>query len=175
MLWTRLAQSVRPLSGRLRASKTGAVAPTEFEAFPVVVERAAKISAVQQVPKDPIRPVRRPVDFLDHGWERRIAGGQIVPDTVIDLHGHTLDSAHRQLTSALTGATRAGARVLLVITGKPRTTSAAAGERARGAIRAEIGHWIVTSPYADMIASVRSAHPRHGGNGAIYIILRRNK
>lgn len=175
MLWSRVAQSVRPLSGRLRTAKAEAVTPPDAEAFPVAVERVAKVSLPKPAPKDPIRSVRRPVDFLDHGWERRIAGGQIVPDVVIDLHGHTLDGAHRQLTSALGGAVRSGARVLLVITGKPRMAAAAAGERARGAIRAEIGHWIATSPHADVIASVRSAHPRHGGNGAIYLILRRNK
>lgn len=174
MLWSRVAQSVRPLSGRLRAAKADASVPPDTLVVPVAVIRSATALPAKSAPNDPIRPVRRPVDFLDHGWERRIAGGQISPDAVIDLHGHTLDSAHRQLTSALAGAVRSGARVLLVITGKPRTV-AAAGERARGAIRAEIGHWIATSPYADAIASVRSAHPRHGGNGALYLILRRNK
>ena len=44
-----------------------------------------------------------------------------------------------------------------------------------GAIRGEIGHWLETSSYADRIASVRIAHRRHGGDGALYVILRRKK
>jgi DNA-nicking Smr family endonuclease len=72
-------------------------------------------------------------------------------------------------------AVAAGLRVLLVITGKPRASAKIPGEHGRGAIRAEIGHWLASSPHADAIASIRSAHPRHGGNGALYLILRRNK
>ena len=49
------------------------------------------------------------------------------------------------------------------------------GQLMRGAIRAEIGDWLALSGYADAIASVRIAHPRHGGRGALYVILRRKK
>ena len=93
----------------------------------------------------------------------------------IDLHGHTLSSAHAMLNQALSSALARGLRILLVITGKPPKTAAPNRESRRGAIRGEIGHWLETSPFADRIASVRQAHPRHGGDGAIYIILRRKK
>jgi len=66
-----------------------------------------------------------------------------------------------------------GVRILLVVTGKPRPDRIA--PHGRGAIRAEIGHWLESSPVADRIASVRSAHPRHGGDGALYVILRRER
>lgn len=65
--------------------------------------------------------------------------------------------------------------MLLVVTGKPRKSGTSTDRDGRGAIRAEIAHWLETSPYADRIASVRIAHPRHGGDGAIYLILRRKK
>ncbi len=93
----------------------------------------------------------------------------------IDLHGHSLAAAHSRLSQALATAWTRDVRVLLVVTGKPpKTASAGAGSR-RGAIRGEIGHWLETSSYADRIASVRIAHQRHGGEGALYIILRRKK
>ena len=61
-------------------------------------------------------------------------------------------------------------RLLLLITGKPRDAKSG-----RGAIRAAVGDWLAASPYAGDIAAVRNAHPRHGGAGALYIVLRRRR
>jgi DNA-nicking Smr family endonuclease len=58
--------------------------------------------------------------------------------------------------------------VLLLVTGKPREPGSD-----RGAIRAAVGDWLAASRHADHIAAVRGAHPRHGGAGALYIVLRR--
>jgi DNA-nicking Smr family endonuclease len=168
-LWNRVAQTVRPMARRAliqTAEKGGEVTPV------VPVSKAIKMRQSSPVLLPP-KPVRRPVDVLDSNWERRIAKGAISPDSTIDLHGHSLDAAHRRLETALSSALLKGARVLLVVTGKPRATALIGGERVRGAIRAEIGHWLGSSAHADAIASVRTAHPRHGGNGAIYVILRR--
>jgi DNA-nicking Smr family endonuclease len=109
---------------------------------------------------------------LDGGWDRRLASGSIAPDSSIDLHGHTLDSAHRALDEGLARAIARGDRVLLLVTGKPPRPES---ERphARGRIRSVIGDWIAASRHAPRIAAVRAAHPRHGGAGALYIILRR--
>jgi DNA-nicking Smr family endonuclease len=119
-------------------------------------------------------PPLRPTAILDRNWERRIQGGTLAPERSIDLHGHSLAAAHALLGRALADAVARQVRVLLVVTGKPRES--VSGDRGRrGAIAREIGHWIETSPYADRIASVRRAHPRHGGAGALYLILRRHK
>lgn len=93
----------------------------------------------------------------------------------IDLHGHTLASAHARLGQAIALGLAQGARILLVITGKPPKTAASGKATRRGAIRGEIGHWLETGAHADRIASVRAAHPRHGGEGALYVILRRSR
>jgi DNA-nicking Smr family endonuclease len=93
-----------------------------------------------------------------------------VPDRSIDLHGHTLSSAHHLLDQALDRAAIDGSRVLLVITGKPPRDPA---PHRRGLIRAAIGDWLAASRHAGQIAAVRNAHPRHGGAGALYVILRR--
>lgn len=99
-----------------------------------------------------------------------------MPEMSIDLHGFTLEGAHKRLNQALSLAIARGVRVLLVITGNPRAqVSGMGGQPMRGAIRAEIGDWLALSGYADAIASVRIAHPRHGGRGALYVILRRKK
>jgi DNA-nicking Smr family endonuclease len=116
----------------------------------------------------------RPGTTLDGGWDRRLAAGAVAPDSSIDLHGHTLESAYHVLDQGLARAITRGDRLLLLITGKPPRPES---ERphARGRIRAAIGDWLAASRHASRIAAVRGAHPRHGGAGALYIVLRRTR
>jgi len=123
---------------------------------------------------------QRAADTLDGSWDKRMARGRIDPDATIDLHGLTLDQAWRRLDFALEEAIAIGTRVLLVITGKaPRDPSAgrvsADRDRARGMIRATLDDWIGASRHRAAIAAVRGAHPRHGGTGAVYVVLRRRR
>jgi DNA-nicking Smr family endonuclease len=62
-------------------------------------------------------------------------------------------------------------RVLLVVTGK----GARGGEGGRGVIRAALPHWLETPALRPYVAALRAAHPRHGGAGAWYVILRRRR
>lgn len=123
----------------------------------------------------PPRPARLieapPPDTLDGGWDRRLRQGAVSPDRTIDLHGHTLATARVALEQALARAVADDVRILLVVTGKPPRPEA----KGRGLIRASIGDWLGTSGYRDRIAAVRHAHPRHGGSGALYLILRRRR
>lgn len=100
----------------------------------------------------------------------------MAPDFTLDLHGHTLDTAHARLDHGLTQAIAHGARLVLLVTGRPRPSDdhASRGER-RGAIRAKLLDWLAAGPHASRIAAVRQAHPRHGGAGAVYIVLKRLK
>ncbi len=122
----------------------------------------------------PAPPPKASPDTLDGGWDRRLSRGLVAPDSAIDLHGHTLASAHAMLDRGLDRAVARGDRVLLLITGKPPR---AESERphARGAIRAAVDDWLAASRHANAVAAVRGAHPRHGGQGALYIILRRSR
>ena len=103
---------------------------------------------------------------LDGSWDQRLRRGQVIPDRVIDLHGYTLADAHAVLVAALDDAAVEGARVLLVITGKGRSDRPSR-------IKAELAHWLETGAFRHRIAALRPAHPRHGGGGAHYLILRR--
>lgn len=166
-LWNALARSVRPL-------RPGARLPEPASPSQGVEQPPARLTATPQAVLRPT-PSRTPAKVLDAGWERRIRSGALVPDMTIDLHGHSLSAAHARLNQALAGALARDARIVLVITGKPPKSIGVGGDGRRGAIRGEIGHWLETSAYADRIASVRLAHPRHGGDGALYVILRRKK
>ncbi|MEH6789791.1 Smr/MutS family protein [Parasphingorhabdus sp.] len=112
---------------------------------------------------------------LDGGWDRRLAKGMVQPDVTVDLHGYTLTSAHGRLDSALELSIAAGHRAILLITGKARNDDERRREGGRGAIRAAISDWLAASRHHAHIATVRRAHPRHGGAGALYIILRRRR
>lgn len=175
-LWQQLTRTVIPL----RRAKTRPEAEVEADvsAAEAFAEALAKPRVKGRVP--PIRPVPplpvaapAPVPVLDGSWEKRIRSGRLAPDTSIDLHGLNLAAAHVRLERLLGEAVQHGWRVLLVVTGKPRPAPAPGDTRRRGAIRAEIGVWLTRSAHASRVASVRQAHPRHGGEGALYIILRR--
>ena len=65
------------------------------------------------------------------------------------------------------------ARTILLVTGKLRPVAAADRGSSRGAIRAKVLDWLAASSHHSAIAAVRSAHRRHGGEGALYIVLKR--
>lgn len=116
---------------------------------------------------------------LDGSWDKAIRRGALSPDMTIDLHGFTRDRAHAMLRLRIEDAALSGARVLLVITGKgARSTDEAEPRRGehphgRGIIRASLRDWLHGAEMRPFIAALRPAHPRHGGGGAWYVILRR--
>jgi DNA-nicking Smr family endonuclease len=111
-------------------------------------------------------------DNLDGQWDRRIDKGAIVPDVSVDLHGSGLSGAYARLDGALEQAIAQRMKVVLLVTGKVRTHDRASGE-GRGAIASVVRDWLAASRHAGSIAAVRNAHPRHGGAGALYIVLKR--
>lgn len=160
-LWNRVVETVRPL--RPVAMPVAAPAPA-----------AAPRPAVSRSPAPKAAPPTRqpgPGVTLDGSWDKRLARGAAAPDASLDLHGHNLDTAWTALDRALERAIGRGDRLLLLVTGKP--PSEAKGKR--GAIRAAVGDWLAVSRHAGDIAAVRGAHPRHGGSGALYIILRKRR
>jgi DNA-nicking Smr family endonuclease len=163
-LWRRVVESVRPMRGV--APKVEAEPETEsVEARPVPKAIAAR-------PR-PVEPPKRavPGTTLDGSWDRRLARGLVQPDRSLDLHGHNLATAYDLLDRQLGDAIADGARLLLLITGK----APADDSGKRGRIRAAVGDWLAASRYAGDIAAVRNASPRHGGAGALYIVLRRRR
>lgn len=132
-------------------------------------------------PSTPTVPARRATfarASLDGTWDRRLRKGLVRPDQTIDLHGHTLASAHALLEESLARAVQRGARVLLVVAGRvrpgPHHPPFHGEARPRGAIRAGLPDWLATSVHADAILATRPAAPAHGGAGAVYVVLRRS-
>ena len=108
---------------------------------------------------------------LDGHWDRRIDKGAIIPDVSVDLHDTGLSGAYARLDGALEQAIAHKMKVVLLVTGKARTHDRASGE-GRGAIASVVRDWLASSRHSSSIAAVRGAHPRHGGAGALYIVLK---
>ncbi len=166
--WARLAATVKPMSSPSSLGKATARGgrADEGDAKP---PRAASRHHV----RNPAVPPPPPGSGLDSTWDRNLTRGTLAPDFTLDLHGHTLASAHARLDHGLAQAKALGARVVLLITGKPRPTEAADRGERRGAIRAKVLDWLAAGPHASSIAAIRKAHRRHGGDGALYLILRK--
>lgn len=179
-LWGRVARTVTPLrrvSRKLAETDPVMAAPLEPAPAP---KPAARVQG--RVPPPPPPPVaaperQRPLDRhgLDGSWEKKLARAEVHPDFTLDLHGHGLDAAYARLDHGLAQALAMGARVVLVITGKPRPVEAADRGERRGAIRAKLLDWLAHGSHAHRIASVRGAHRKHGGAGAVYVILKRTR
>lgn len=166
-----------------------AAMPVTKEAFAHMLDqrRSARLHAERPIDRGfftlETPPKSERTGNLDGHWERRLNKGQVAPDMTVDLHGHSLSSAYSRMDGALAQAQAAHMRVMLLITGKARAHSHNSANdgghgtdgRPRGAIRRAMQDWLSASRHAGNIAAVRSAHPRHGGDGALYIILKRNR
>lgn len=125
--------------------------------------------------------LRRPTG-IDGRTAERLRKGTIEPDSKLDLHGFTEASAHNAVTAFLRSEIRKGARLLLIITGKglrsPQEDEAFDFElqvRKRGVLRSMVPRWLHEPEFVRFVADVRTAHQRHGGAGALYVYLRKDR
>lgn len=173
-LWRRVAATVTPLHPKRPVPAPAAAAPSEPPPPPPkrVKGRVPPPKPEPVAIATPVRPLT--AGGLDSSWDRKLTRGPLQPDVTIDLHGLTLAMAHERLNGGIAQALAMGARVILLIAGKHRPVpeNDLRGEK-RGAIRAKLLDWLAASPHAGRIASVRPAQPRHGGDGAVYIVLRK--
>lgn len=169
-LWGKVMETVKPLHAvkakvdpktSIPPTKSIRIEPTSVRPKSTVAKQPAQLGKmVLPVPHN-----------LDGHWDRRINRGGIVPDISIDLHDANLSRAHTRLDGALDQAIAQKFKVILLVTGKPRAHDRASGE-GRGAIAAVVRDWLAASRHARHISAVRNAHPKHGGSGALYIMLK---
>lgn len=116
---------------------------------------------------------------LDGTTKSRLVKGNLAPDSRIDLHGMTEAVAHRALITFIRGAAMRGHRLVLVVTGKGLPDDPFApfdlefSARKRGVLRMMAPRWLKEPEMARLVADIRTAHRRHGGEGALYVYLRK--
>jgi DNA-nicking Smr family endonuclease len=103
--------------------------------------------------------------------KQRLARGTVQLDARIDLHGRTQSEAHAALLSFLRRAQADDARFVLVITGKGGSARDHWSER--GVLRRQVPHWLRLPEFRHYVVGFEDAHIGHGGEGALYVRLRR--
>ncbi|HSV28888.1 MAG TPA: Smr/MutS family protein [Candidatus Omnitrophota bacterium] len=165
-IWKSVVKDVAPLAGR---------AIDEPEAEAVAAAPPPELPPIRMPePSPPPRP-RAPLPELGHGavigldkrTAERMKGGDMAIDGRIDLHGMTQDAAHGALLSFVARSYDSGRRCVLVITGKGREGS--------GVLRAQVPRWLNQSPLRERILSFSYARPQHGGEGALYVLIKRRR
>jgi len=184
-VWAQVARTVKPLvpprSGEGALPKAAGAMPAVDPGPSAPPAKRIKGRIPPPLVPKPV-PAKVPAAFrpdapapLDGSWDKRSTKGTLLPDFSLDLHGASLDQAYVRLMHGLTQAKAMGARVVLIVTGKPRPVDAADRGTARGAIRAKVSDWLGASEHASDIVAIRGAHRRHGGLGAIYVVLRKRR
>ena len=108
---------------------------------------------------------------FDRDVDRALSKGKRAIEAKLDLHGMTLTAAERAVAHFLADSSAQNRRVVLIVTGKGLRLEG--GRVFGGRIRAEFSGWLARPENRARVAGVRPAHPRHGGNGAFYVLLRR--
>jgi DNA-nicking Smr family endonuclease len=165
-LWNAATRAVRPIRRAHAAPPAESSAPSTQSAEPTL-----KLSAVQ--PSSAPTPVRRalktpPLAPLPRRLTQRVARGHAAIDARIDLHGLTQERAHDSLLHFLRRAQANAARLVLVITGK-----GGRGGAGRGVLHAAVPHWLALPAFRAYVIGFERAHVSHGGDGALYVQIRR--
>jgi DNA-nicking Smr family endonuclease len=132
----------------------------------VSAKRTKPIAAAAASAATPAVPALAP---LGRRMRQRVARGREAIDARLDLHGLTQSEAHAALLHFLRQANARGARLVLVITGKGR---AGAGSE-RGILRRQVPQWLGLPEFRAYVIGFEDAHVAHGGEGALYVRLRK--
>jgi len=177
-LWNAVARTAKPMHITVLKRKNEEVmlaAPVAV-ALPPAAMRLPYFR-IGEKPKPPV-PAKAPATALnmDARAYGKMTKGKLSPEARIDLHGMTLAEAHPELIRFLLNAHADGLRLVLVITGKgkPGADHGPIPQRA-GVLRHQVPHWLRQVPLAPVILQVNEAHLRHGGSGAYYVYLKRQR
>jgi DNA-nicking Smr family endonuclease len=173
VLWESVAKQVKPLRKKPRAPKAQTAAVEELSVAakpaaapkPAPAARSAKVARPEKPPAPPLAPLGR--------RERsQLSRGRKEIDARLDLHGMTQTRAHRALLSFLQHANNDGLKFVLIITGKGRTVGL---ESERGVLRRQVPEWLSLPEFRALVVGFEEAHVGHGGEGALYVRIRRSR
>lgn len=179
-LWQHIAAEIKPLSGRDRLRAHAAeLLPEETDGAPPAPPRKRRLGADKEARsiQAPVPPRPSPPAPLSHGSRdgldrrkaERLRRGKLPIEASLDLHGLRQADAHRRLETFLADCQAAGKRCVLVVTGKGLHREDA------GVLRAAVPRWLNEPPTRGRVLSFDYAQPKHGGTGALYILLRRKR
>ncbi len=158
-LWRTVASSVERLPGRELPAEPDTESPAPPRGKPV------KAAAPPPKPATMAATAPGPLHYIEPNRERRITIGREAIGARLDLHGLSQDRARAALETFIRRAHAEGQRAVLVITGR--------GRLGESILRRRVPDWLSEPPLRALVAGVSTAHRRHGGEGAIYVALKR--
>jgi DNA-nicking Smr family endonuclease len=170
-LWRTAMRDAKPLKRPRPAAKKAATP----QAPPAEPQPPRPKRAVPPLPAPPPPPPKPPelapgrIAGVDKRLAERLKRGQLAIEAMLDLHGLTQEEAHRQLDGFLAHAAHAGRRCVLIITGKGIWRSES------GILREMVPRWLNEAPNRARVLAIAHAQPRHGGQGALYVLLKRKR
>lgn len=163
-LWSHVTKGVKPLKGREKVNldfKQDSKAKKPAGR----AERDAPIFAEE---RDMSRPMpQEPARDLDRRTEEKLRRGQMKIEASLDLHGKNRLQAHEALENFILRCHARGMRSVLVITGK--------GMENKGILRQEVPRWLYEGAIAPLVLQHYFSKGKHGGDGALYVLLRRQR
>jgi len=181
-LWEAVAASATPLHKPAVSPGEPVPPPAPVISAPRPAPPARPTARSPQPPRvtldlapDPQAAFAQASPHMDRRRFEKLRRGRLDPEARIDLHGMTSERAHGALTGFILDAHAAGLRLVLVITGKGRQDEHAMQPHRHGILRHSLPHWLAAPPLRARILQVAPAHQRHGGAGAFYVYLRRQR
>ena len=168
-LWESVAKQVKPLRKKPRVAKADVASPAADAAVVAkpAVSPPPKVAPPIAAPPKPSQP---PLAPLGRRERSQLSRGRKDIDARLDLHGMTQTRAHRVLFTFLQRAHHDGLTFVLVITGKGKVGGA---ESERGVLRRQVPQWLSLPEFRSMVVGFEEAHIGHGGEGALYVRVRR--
>jgi DNA-nicking Smr family endonuclease len=169
-LWESVARQVKPLRKKPRPPKvSGGAAPQDLPASAKPIPPQRPVASVH-APK-PSKPAMPPLAPIGRRERSRLSRGRDEIDARLDLHGMTQVRAHHALLGFLQRAHHDGLTFVLIITGKGKAGGGADSER--GVLRRQVPHWLSLPEFRSLVVGFEEAHIGHGGEGALYVRIRR--
>ena len=167
-LWESVAKQIKPLRKRPRAAKAEeAEAPALPK--PAASARPRPPAKIPRPPKPEPPPAAPPLAPLGRRERSQLSRGKKQIDARLDLHGMTQTRAHHALSGFLQRAHHDGLTFVLIITGKGKMGA----ESERGVLRRQVPHWLSLPEFRALVVGFEEAHIGHGGEGALYVRIRR--
>ena len=183
-LWDRVAERATPLHPTRQEPAPDAAPVPKPKKPPAPRSPAPDFRVGQKADTTRSHDIMRPlVDRLatapvnmDSKSFGKMKRGKLKPEARIDLHGMTMAEAHPELVSFILGSQSMGRRLVLVITGKGKDRDEGGPIPTRlGILRHQVPQWMALPPLSQAILQITPAHLKHGGHGAYYVYLRRNR
>jgi DNA-nicking Smr family endonuclease len=168
-LWEDFTKQAKPLRKTKRAVKE-TIEPQAKPATPPSLSPKPSNAPPRPKPLVAAKPSAPPLAPIGRREKSHLARGKKDIDARLDLHGMTQARAHRALLNFLHHASHNGMSFVLVITGKGRTVEPGAE---RGLLKRMVPEWLGLPEFRSVVIGFEQAHIGHGGEGALYVRVRR--